>query len=118
MPPTLADRLEHILVAIDTIQNALSNKRLEELTADLLLRLAVERSFEIICEASRRIPDSVKEQQPDINWRRMLDFGNQLRHAYHAIESQILWEIAQRDLPPLRKFIEDVMRESSGKRPD
>jgi uncharacterized protein with HEPN domain len=118
MPPTLADRLEHILVAIDTIQNALSNKRLEDLTADLLLRLAVERSFEIICEASRRIPDSVKERQPEINWRRMLDFGNQLRHAYHAIEPQTLWEIAQRDLPPLRKFVENTIREGDGKRPE
>ncbi len=117
MPPTLADRLEHILAAISTIQNALANKELEDLTADLMLRLAVERSFEIICEASRRIPDSLKEQHPEINWRRMLDFGNQLRHAYHAIEPQILWEIAQRDLPGLRKFVEDIVRESDGKRP-
>jgi len=31
MPPTLADRLEQILVAIDTIQNALANKRVEDL---------------------------------------------------------------------------------------
>ena len=118
MPPTLADRLEHILVAIGTIQNALANKSLENLDADLMLRLAVERSFEIICEASRRIPDSVKAQQPEINWRRMSDFGNQLRHAYHRIEPRILWETAQRDLPPLRKFVEDVIRDSNGKRPD
>jgi uncharacterized protein with HEPN domain len=118
MPPTLADRLEHILVAIDTIQRALANKRLEDLAADLMLRLAVERSFEIICEASRRIPDGVKAQQSELNWQRMADFGNQLRHAYHRIEPQILWAIAQRDLPPLREFVEEVIRNSGSKRPD
>jgi uncharacterized protein with HEPN domain len=112
MPPTLADRLVHILAAIDTIQSALASKRFEDITGDLMLRLAVERSFEIICEASRRIPDNVKAQQPDIDWQGMVDFGNRLRHAYHRVEPSILWEIAQRDLPPLMAFAERVIRES------
>jgi uncharacterized protein with HEPN domain len=113
MPPTLADRLVHILAAIDTIENALANKRFDDVTGDLMLRLAVERSFEIICEASRRIPDNVKAQQPDIDWRGMLDLGNRLRHAYHRVEPSILWEIAQRDLPPLKAFAERIMREAA-----
>ena len=115
MPPTLADRLVHILAAIDTIQSALANKEIEDMTADLMLRLAVERSFEIICEASRRIPDDVKARHPEIDWQGMVDFGNELRHAYHRVEPSILWEIAQRDLPPLKAFIERVMRQSDQK---
>jgi uncharacterized protein with HEPN domain len=76
MPPTLADRLEHILTAIETVEQALAEKQVEDITGDLMLRLAVERAFEIICEASRRIPEDVKNQQPDIDWRGMVDFGN------------------------------------------
>jgi uncharacterized protein with HEPN domain len=112
MPPTLADRLEHTLTAIETIQSALANKQLEDLAANLMLRLAIERSFEIICEASRRIPDEVKALHPDIEWQAMVDFGNELRHAYHRIDPAILWEIAHRDLPSLKAFVERVMRES------
>jgi uncharacterized protein with HEPN domain len=112
MPPTLADRLTHILIAADTIQKALANKRYQDLAEDMMLRLAIERSFEIICEASHRIPDNVKAQQPDINWRGMVDFGNRLRHAYHRIEPSILWEIADRDLPQLKAFVERVIHES------
>jgi uncharacterized protein with HEPN domain len=112
MPPTLADRLMHVLTAIDTIENALADKRLEDLTRDLMLRLAVERSFEIICEAAHRIPADVKARQPEIDWRKMVDFGNRLRHAYHRIEPNILWETASRDLPPLKAFVDRVIRES------
>ena len=112
MPPTLADRLVHILTAIDTIQKALADKQLADITGDLMLRLAVERAFEVICEASRRIPDDVKARQPDIDWRGMLDFGDRLRHAYHRVEPSILWQIAERDLPPLEAFVECVIRES------
>jgi uncharacterized protein with HEPN domain len=112
MPPTLADRLVHILAAVDTIQTALANKAVDEFTKDILLRLAVERSFEIISEASRRIPDSVKAQQPAIDWLRMADLGNRLRDAYHRVDPNLLWQIAERDLAPLRAFVERVVRES------
>jgi uncharacterized protein with HEPN domain len=115
MPPTLADRLVHILSAIETIQSALVNKKLDDMKSDLVLRLAVERSFEIICEASRRIPDNVKTQHPEIDWRAMVDFGNELRHAYHRVDPAQLWEIAHRDLPPLRKFVEGIIRASDDK---
>ena len=112
MPPTLADRLVHILSAIETIQNALSNKKLEDMRGDLMLRLAVERSLEIICEASRRIPDEVKTLRPGIDWRGMADLGNELRHAYHRVDPTLLWEIAHRDLPPLKAFAERTISET------
>jgi len=54
----------------------------------------------------------VKAQQPDIDWRGMLDFGNRLRHAYHRIEPSILWQIAKHDLPPLKAFVERVVRKA------
>jgi uncharacterized protein with HEPN domain len=112
MPPTLADRLVHILEAIDTIQTALAKNSLENFTNDIFLRLAVERSFEIISEASRRIPENIKAQQEGINWKSLAGLGDILRHAYHRIDTRILWDIAARDLPPLRTFVEHVMRES------
>ena len=111
MPPTAADRLTHVLTAIEAIQKALADKRLDDLTHDLMLRLAVERALEIICEASRRIPDKLKADASDINWRGMVDFGNELRHAYHRVNPELLWEIVHRDLPALKAFAERVIAE-------
>ncbi len=111
MPPTLADRLVHILEAINDIQTILSETTIERFAADKFHRIFVERSFEIICEASRHIPVNVKAAQPEIDWQGMVDFGNRLRHAYHRIEADLLWQVAERDLPPLKAFVERVMRE-------
>src|SRR5208282_6110397 len=112
MPPTLADRLVHILSAIDIIQTVLAKKTLEQFASDIPLRFSIERAFEVICEASRRLPDNVKAQEKAIDWERMVDFGNQLRHAYHRINPQTLMEIAAHDLPPLKAFAERVIRQS------
>lgn len=113
MPPTLADRMTHILNAINYIQAALADKTVKDFANDLSLRLAIERSFEIISEASRRIPKDIKAEQIAINWQSIADLGNFLRHVYHRIDAQILWDIANRDLPPLKVFVERVIREST-----
>ena len=110
MPPTLADRLSHILEAINDIQQLLTGKTQEGVAQDRILRMAIERAFEIISEASRWIPDDVKASQHDIDWQAMAALGNRLRHAYHRVDVEILWTIAERDLPPLRRYVEDVVR--------
>lgn len=67
-------------------------------------RLAIERLLEIVCEASRRLPDNPKDRNVDIDWRKMIDFGNVLRHAYHATRVDIVWDIARIDVPTLKVF--------------
>jgi uncharacterized protein with HEPN domain len=110
VPPTLADRLAHILEAIDHILRALSDTTQERFAEDYFKKLAVERLFEVISEASRWIPSDLKSKEPGIDWRRMADLGNRLRHAYHRIDSNLLWIIAERDLPPLKSFVEQIVR--------
>lgn len=111
MPPTLADRLSHILSAIDAIEGMLADKTLHDFTSDLFLRLAVERALEIICEASRHVPQGIRAREASIDWQRIVNFGNLLRHAYHRIDPQIVFDITGRDLPPLKAFAERVIRE-------
>ena len=66
--------------------------------------MATERLLEIVCEASRRLPGKLKQSDSTIDWQRMIDFGNVLRHAYHAIRVDIVWDIVQNDLPALKSF--------------
>jgi len=40
------------------------------------------------------------------------DLGNLLRHAYHRVDTRVLWTIAERDLPPLKAFVEQVIRDA------
>jgi uncharacterized protein with HEPN domain len=112
MPPTLADRVQHILEAIGHIERALAGVSYEEFVNDLFLRLAIERLLEVISEASRNIPADVKANEAGIAWQKMVDLGNRLRHAYHRVDPGILWQIAKNDLPPLRNFVEGILRQA------
>ncbi len=64
-------------------------------------RALVERFIEIISEASRSIPQGVKNDFPHMEWRRIADVGNHIRHAYHRVDRDVLLNILERDLDAL-----------------
>jgi uncharacterized protein with HEPN domain len=113
MPPTVEDRLRDILEAIAEIEEMLAGADLDQFAADKIRRMATERYLEVVCEAARNLTDEVKQAAPDIDWQRMVDFGNRLRHAYHATDVNIVWNIIQNHLPPLKSFVERRIRASS-----
>lgn len=106
MPPTVEDRLSDIRISISRIEQITSNMTLERFASDITIRAATERFLEIVCEASRRLPDDIKQQEPQIAWRKMIDFGNLLRHAYQSTKTEFVWDIIQNDLPTLKAFVE------------
>jgi uncharacterized protein with HEPN domain len=113
MPPTVEDRLRDILEAIAEIEEMLAGSNLESFTADKMRRMATERYLEVVCEATRRLTDDVKREAPDIAWHKIIDFGNLLRHAYHATDVNTVWDIIQNHLPTLKSFVERRIRASS-----
>jgi uncharacterized protein with HEPN domain len=86
-------RLKDIVDAVDQIEIALENKTFNDASSDRLLRAGFERFLEIISEASRHIPDELKADSPEIPWREVAAIGNHLRHAYHRVDFEILWQI-------------------------
>ncbi|MET4255746.1 uncharacterized protein with HEPN domain [Bradyrhizobium sp. S3.12.5] len=112
MPPTVEDRLRDILEAITDIENAVRGFTFDQFVAEKTTRLAIERLLEIICEASRFIPDDLKRAEPHIDWRKMIDFGNLLRHAYHMTKAEIVWDIVQIHLPSMKSCAERHIRMS------
>ena len=70
---------------------------------------AVERGIEIISEASRHIPEEVKERHPHIYWREIAAIGNLLRHEYGRVDDRIMWRVVQRYLPELKAVVADIL---------
>lgn len=52
---------------------------------------AVTRCLEIISEASRRLPASMKARHPGIPWKDIAGAGNVYRHDYEEISTAMVW---------------------------
>jgi uncharacterized protein with HEPN domain len=74
---------------------------LESLEADWQRHWLIERGIEIITEASRHLPQAMKNRHPDIPWTKAAGIGNVLRHGYEGVAAFILWKLVREDLPAL-----------------
>jgi uncharacterized protein with HEPN domain len=107
----VADRLKDILQEIREIEAFARGRTFDDYMSSTMLRRAVERSIEIISEASRHVPDDLKARHPQIPWRRVAGAGNVLRHGYKLIRDDEIWRIATTELQPLKSAAELTLRE-------
>lgn len=106
--------LRHIMKAIQGIEQTLVGRNLEDFQREWAIKHAVERGIEIISEASRRIPDEVLAREPEVPWKQIKGIGNILRHEYHDISDDIIWDIVLHEIPRLKAAVERLLRESKG----
>ncbi len=88
---------------------------LEELEADEMRMSAIIYQIIIIGEATRRLSDEIKEEHPEIPWRKMLGMRNILAHQYDRVSVKTLWNVIHQSIPEMLEKIEPLMpQEESG----
>ena len=75
--------------------------------------LATVRSLEVIGEAAKHIPKSIRKQHPDIPWEDMAGMRDKLIHDYFGVNLEVVWRTVKEDLPPLLKAIRNVTSRST-----
>jgi uncharacterized protein with HEPN domain len=94
--------IQDMLDSIDFIEAAVLDRTVADYESNTMFRLAIQRSVEIISEASRAIPQEYKDLQHQVDWRALRDFGNVLRHGYYTIEQDIIWNVVTNRLVALK----------------
>ena len=98
-----------IQVSIESIENYLGNKRdFKIYSTDKMLRRAIEREFEIIGEAMKRI----ENLDPTLNIsskKKIINMRNRVIHGYDKIDDELIWGTIIRHLPILKIEIANLL---------
>jgi uncharacterized protein with HEPN domain len=95
--------LHDIIEACGAIESALSGMDIAAYRANRLVRSAVEREFLIVGEAVAALSRSFPHLFTQITHaRRIVDFRNRLAHEYSDVDDNVVWLIAEHDVPVLR----------------
>jgi uncharacterized protein with HEPN domain len=107
----VADFLQHILDAIDNIQNYTAGLDAVAFKADGKTRDAVIRNFEIIGEACNNVAKHhplFAAAHSSVPWGFAYEMRNALSHGYFDVDLDIVWKTIQKDLPGLKIQIEGL----------
>jgi len=100
--------IEDILESANKIILFTEDMSFEDFELDIKTIDAVIRNFEVIGEASNRLPESFKELNETIDWQKIIGFRNKLIHDYVKVNTGIVWEIRNDYLPKLINELEKI----------
>lgn len=99
-------RLRHMIEAAREAESFARGRIREELETDRQLVLSLVKDIEIVGEAAAQITESTRLELADVPWDRIVAMRNRLVHAYFSINSDIVWQTVQEDLPTLINKLE------------
>ena len=102
--------LEDVRSAAAHILDFTSGKTFDDYANDEMLQSAVERQFEIIGEALNRLSKIDAQTVSKISYfERIVSFPNILIHGYDVVDSAVVWDVIQQDLPKLHNEVKTLI---------
>ena len=113
MPHNYKMHVWEVQQAAQAILEFTKEKTLQDYATDPILKSAIERQFEIIVEATRRLANDYQTIPEKITgYQTIIGLRNRIAHEYDNIANQTIWNIIQNNLPTLLNEVTTLLHEN------
>jgi uncharacterized protein with HEPN domain len=112
MSQKVKDRLKDILIETEYLTELQQELRSQEdLEENKHIRRAAERSVEIIGEAVKSLPPSVKQLSPSTPWKDIAGMRDNIIHDYNDVDYDVVWKVINIDAPVLNQETTKILNQ-------
>jgi uncharacterized protein with HEPN domain len=102
--------VKDIVAAIDSIHEFVAGMDSAAFQADDKTASAVVRKLEIIGEATKQIPETMRQSYPEVPWKEMAGMRDKLIHSYFGIDYGLVWRTINERLPQVKRELERILQ--------
>ncbi|HCL81840.1 MAG: hypothetical protein A2077_05345 [Nitrospirae bacterium GWC2_46_6] len=110
--------IKDILEAINDIENFIGDIDFESFSSDRKTRVAVIHEIEIIGEAAKNIPKTIRDRYKELPWQDMAKMRDKISHFYFGVKYEIVWKVVKERLPEIKLAAEKILKDLSEKNPE
>jgi uncharacterized protein with HEPN domain len=107
-----SDLIRHILDETAFLIAEASSMSEEQFMTDEKTQRAFARSFEIIGEAAKKVPEEFKVKYSEVNWKSMARMRDKLIHHYFGVDYSLVWNIVQENIQELETQLKRILEEA------
>ncbi len=100
-----------IIESVADIEEFIKGIEFDEFSSDKKTVYAVMKALEIIGEASKNIPESLKNEHSEVPWKLMAGIRDKVVHGYFVVDLPIIWSTVKKDIPSLKEPLEEILEE-------
>ena len=101
--------IRDILEYMERSEEHLKELSFEEFLHDNKTCDAVIRCIEVIGEAAKNVPASIRDKYPSIPWRNMAGMRDKIIHGYFVVDFEEVWLVVKEEVPELKPMIQEVL---------
>jgi uncharacterized protein with HEPN domain len=106
--------IKDILDCINKIEEFVEGMNFEEFVKDDKTSSAVVRKLEVIGEATKNLPEEIRQKYKDLPWTDMARMRDKIIHFYFGVDYEIVWEVVKERLPQIKPLIQRILKEMEG----
>ncbi|MCL2080993.1 MAG: DUF86 domain-containing protein [Oscillospiraceae bacterium] len=105
--------LKKVLRYSDEIDGTIARFDLDfnKFKSDYVVKNAIAMCVLQIGELAGKLTEEFKSAYGEMPWRDIISIRNRAAHAYESIDVEILWGIAVKNIPELKKYCEKILKE-------
>lgn len=77
---------------------------------------AIVRNVEVLGEAAGKLPEEARKLAPEIPWDAIIGMRHRIAHAYFGIDTDILWDTIENEVPLLAAAVARMKSAHAGYR--